>query len=143
MLSLHLKATMMKISDPILFGHACEVYYGDVLEKHGSTFADLGVNLNNGVGDLYAKIATLPADKQAEIEADIAANYENRPGLAMVDSRNGITNLHVPSDIIIDASMPVVVRDSGMMWTKDDELAETKCTATDHILLDHLLAHFF
>jgi isocitrate dehydrogenase len=131
LLSLHLKATMMKISDPILFGHACEVYYADVLEKHSSTLAELGVNLNNGVGDLYAKIATLPADKQAEIEADIAANYENRPALAMVDSRNGITNLHVPSDVIIDASMPVVVRDSGMMWTKDDELAETKCLIPD------------
>ncbi|MBI5600413.1 MAG: NADP-dependent isocitrate dehydrogenase, partial [Gemmatimonadetes bacterium] len=113
LLSLHLKATMMKVSDPVMFGHAVSVYFRDVFDKHAATFAQLGVNPSFGLGDVYAKIANLPADKRAEIEADIKAVYAKRPPLAMVDSDKGITNLHVPSDIIIDASMPVVVRDAG------------------------------
>ena len=112
LLSLHLKATMMKVSDPVMFGHAVSVFFKDVFEKHAATFKELGVNPNNGLGDLYAKIQGLPAQKKAEIEADIKAVYAARPPLAMVDSDKGITNLHVPSDIIVDASMPVVVRES-------------------------------
>ncbi len=127
LLSLHLKATMMKVSDPIMFGHCVEVYYADVFEKHAATFKELGVNANNGVADVYAKIETLPDDKRKEIEADLAAVYETRPGLAMVDSRKGITNLHVPNNVIIDASMPNVVRDGGKMWNTNDELQD--CTA--------------
>jgi len=127
--SLHLKATMMKISDPIMFGHAVTVYYKDVFEKHGALFSELGVNPNNGVGDVYDKISGHP--KQAEIEADLMKVYESRPGLAMVDSRKGITNLHVPSDVIIDASMPNVIRDSGSMWNKDDALEEVKAVIPD------------
>jgi isocitrate dehydrogenase len=129
--SLHLKATMMKISDPIIFGHAVRVYFKSLFEKHGATFEKLGVDVNNGFGDLVAKIATLPADKRAVIEADIQAVYDNGPDLAMVDSDRGITNLHVPSDIIIDASMPVVVRDSGGMWNKDGKLQDTKAVIPD------------
>jgi isocitrate dehydrogenase len=131
LLSLHLKATMMKISDPIMFGHAVTVYYKDVFEKHAATIAELGVNVNNGLGDLYAKIEKLPADKKAAIEADIQAVYATRPPLAMVDSDKGITNLHVPNDIIVDASMPVVIRDGGKMWGPDGKLHDTKAMVPD------------
>jgi len=131
LLSLHLKATMMKVSDPIMFGHAVKVYYADVFEKHGSTFEELGVDANNGIGDVYNKIASLPADKKAEIEADLAAVYQQRPELAMVDSDKGITNLHVPSDIIIDASMPAALRTSGQMWGPDGQLHDTKAMIPD------------
>ena len=122
LLSLHLKATMMKVSDPIMFGHAVTVYYKDVFDKHAAVFDELGVDPNNGIGDVYARIASLPADKKAEIEADLQAVYETRPPLAMVNSDKGITNLHVPSDIIIDASMPAALRASGKMWGPDGEL---------------------
>ncbi|MBN1929549.1 MAG: NADP-dependent isocitrate dehydrogenase [Chlorobiaceae bacterium] len=131
LLSLHLKATMMKISDPIMFGHAVSVFYKDALEKHAALLAELGVNLNNGLGDLYAKILALPEEKRAEIEADIQAVYATRPALAMVDSDKGITNLHVPNDIIIDASMPVVVRDGGKMWGPDGQLHDCKAVIPD------------
>jgi isocitrate dehydrogenase len=131
LLSLHLKATMMKISDPKMFGHAVEVYYKDVFAKHGATFKELGVNISNGLGEVYAKIASLPADKKAEIEADIKAVYATNPALAMVDSDKGITNLHVPNDIIVDASMPVVVRDSGKMWGPDGKLHDTLAMIPD------------
>jgi isocitrate dehydrogenase len=131
LLSLHLKATMMKVSDPVMFGHAVSVFFKDVFEKHAATFKDLGVNPNNGLGDLYAKIRTLPPETKAEIEADIQAVYARRPPLAMVDSDRGITNLHVPSDIIVDASMPVVVRESGKMWGPDGTLHDTKALIPD------------
>ncbi len=131
LLSLHLKATMMKVSDPILFGHAVSVYYEEALAKHAAVLKEIGFNPNNGVGDLYAKIKVLPEAKRAEIEADIQAVYAKRPPLAMVDSDNGITNLHVPSDIIVDASMPVVVRESGQMWGPDGKLHETKAMIPD------------
>ena len=114
--SLHMKATMMKISDPKIFGHGVTVYYKDVFEKHGETFKKLGVDPDNGLGDVYAKIKSLPDDQRKAIEADIQAVYQKRPPMAMVNSDKGITNLHVPSDIIIDASMPPVIRDSGKMW---------------------------
>jgi isocitrate dehydrogenase len=129
MISLHMKATMMKISDPIIFGHFVKVYYDKVLEKHADLFEELGVNVNNGIGDVYAKIEG--HSSQAEVEADLAAVYESRPRLAMVDSRKGITNLHVPSDVIIDASMPPMIRDGGKMWNKDDELEDVKCVIPD------------
>jgi len=131
LLSLHLKATMMKVSDPVLFGHAVSVFFEDVFAKHAETFKQLGINPNMGLGDLYAKIKTLPEAKQAEIEADIQAEYAKRPALAMVDSDKGITNLHVPSDVIVDASMPVVVRDSGKMWNKEGKLQETLAMVPD------------
>ncbi|MEE9905181.1 MAG: NADP-dependent isocitrate dehydrogenase [Chlorobium sp.] len=131
LLSLHLKATMMKISDPIMFGHAVSVFYKDVMEKHADVISELGVNVNNGLGDLYAKIQNLPDAKRAEIEADIQAVYATRPALAMVDSDKGITNLHVPNDIIVDASMPVVIRDSGKMWGPDGKLHDTKAMIPD------------
>jgi len=131
LLSLHLKATMMKVSDPIMFGHAVTVFYKDVFDKHGATFKEIGVNPNNGLGDVYAKIAKLPESKKAEIEADIKAVYAKRPALAMVNSDKGITNLHVPNDIIIDASMPVVVRDGGKMWGPDGKLHDTKAMVPD------------
>jgi isocitrate dehydrogenase len=131
LLSLHLKATMMKVSDPIMFGLAVTVYYKDVFEKHAATFEELGVNANNGLGDVYAKIQNLPDDQKAAIEADIQAVYETRPQLAMVDSDNGITNLHVPSDVIIDASMPAAIRSSGMMWGTDGKLHDTKAMIPD------------
>ena len=131
LLSLHLKATMMKISDPIMFGHAVSVFYKDVFDKHAATLKLLGVNLNNGLGDLYAKIHTLPEAERAAIEADIKAVYAARPALAMVDSDKGITNLHVPNDIIVDASMPVVVRDSGRMWGPDGKLHDTLAMIPD------------
>jgi isocitrate dehydrogenase len=131
LLSLHLKATMMKVSDPVMFGHAVTVFFKPVFDKHAATFAQLGVNPNNGLGDVYAKMKGLPADKQAEIEADIKAVYAARPALAMVDSDKGITNLHVPNDIIVDASMPVVVRESGRMWGPDGKLHDTKAMIPD------------
>merc|ERR1719242_2671298 len=129
LLSLHLKATMMKVSDPILFGHMVREFYKDVFDKHQQLFTQLGVNPNNGIGDLYEKIKGSPA--KAEVEEDISNCYASRPGLAMVDSSKGITNLHVPSDVIIDASMPCVVRDGGAMWNKDDKLEEVKCIIPD------------
>ena len=131
LLSLHLKATMMKVSDPIMFGHAVTVYYEDVFNKHASLFDEIGVEPNNGIGDVYARIEELPADQQAEIEADIEAVYASRPPLAMVNSDKGITNLHVPSDIIIDASMPAALRTSGKMWGPDGELHDTKAMIPD------------
>ena len=131
LLSLHLKATMMKVSDPVLFGHAVSVYFEPVFQKHAETFRTLGVNPNNGLGDLLAKVATLPAALRAAVEADVAACYAVRPPLAMVDSSKGITNLHVPNDIIIDASMPVVVRESGKMWGPDGNLHDCKAMIPD------------
>ncbi len=129
--SLHLKATMMKVSDPIMFGHAVRVYFANVFEKHAATLTELGVDPNNGFGDLVAKIQELPGEKRAAIEADIRAAYENGPALAMVDADRGITNLHVPSDIIIDASMPPMIRDSGRMWNAKGELQDCKAVIPD------------
>ncbi len=131
LLSVHLKATMMKVSDPIIFGHFVSVYYAPVLEKHAAVLKDLGVDVNNGIGDLYTKIKSLPAEKQAEIEADIKALYATRPALAMVNSDKGITNLHVPSDVIVDASMPAMIRDSGKMWNTEGKLQDTKACIPD------------
>jgi len=131
LLSLHLKATMMKVSDPVMFGHAVEVFYKDVFAKHADLFKELGVTATNGLGDVYSKIQQLPAEKKAEVEADIQAVYKTMPELAMVDSDKGITNLHVPNDIIIDASMPVVIRDGGKMWGPDGELHETIAMVPD------------
>ena len=136
LLSLHLKATMMKISDPVLFGHAVSVYFKDALDKYADDLKSIGANVNNGLGDVLSKLSRLPADKKAEIEAAINACYKSGPALAMVDSRAGITNLHVPNDVIVDASMPVVVRDGGRMWNLDDKLQDTiamipdRCYAT-------------
>jgi isocitrate dehydrogenase len=124
LLSLHLKATMMKVSDPIIFGHCVSVYYAEVLEKHAEALAGVGANVNNGLGDILEKIDRLPSEQQAEIAADINAIYDSRPPLAMVDSRRGITNLHFPNDVIVDASMPNVVRDGGKMWNAADELQD-------------------
>ncbi len=129
--SIHLKATMMKVSDPKIFGHAVTVFYKDVFEKHGETLKKLGVDPDNGLGDLYAKMKTLPEDQRKAIEADIQAVYQTRPPMAMVNSDKGITNLHVPSDIIIDASMPPVIRDSGKMWGPDGKAADAKCVIPD------------
>ncbi|MGQ0555179.1 MAG: NADP-dependent isocitrate dehydrogenase [Nitrospiraceae bacterium] len=129
--SLHMKATMMKISDPKIFGHGVTVYYKDVFEKHGETFKKLGVDPDNGLGDVYAKIKALPDEQRKAIEADIQAVYQKRPPMAMVNSDKGITNLHVPSDIIIDASMPPVIRDSGKMWGPDGKAADAKCVIPD------------
>jgi len=131
LLSLHLKATMMKISDPIMFGHAVTVYFKDVFDKHAATINPLNVNVNNGFGDLLAKIATLPDAKRAEIEADIQACFKKQPQLAMVNSDKGITNLHVPSDVIIDASMPPMIRDGGKMWGADGKPYDTKAMIPD------------
>ncbi len=131
LLSLHMKATMMKISDPIIFGHAVNVYYKDVFEKHAATFEKLGVDTRNGLGDVYAKISGLPEQQRKEIEADIQAVYQTRPELAMVNSDKGITNLHVPSDVIIDASMPAAIRSSGQMWGPDGKLHDTKAMIPD------------
>jgi isocitrate dehydrogenase len=131
LLSLHMKATMMKKSDPVIFGHAVRVYFKDVFNKHQATFETLGVNPNNGLGDVYSKIKTLSAEQQAEIEADIQAVYATHPALAMVDSDKGITNLHVPSDIIIDASMPAAIRAGGKMWGPDGQLHDTKAMIPD------------
>jgi isocitrate dehydrogenase len=131
LLSVHLKATMMKVSDPIIFGHFVAVFYAPVLEKHAATLQTLGLDLNNGIGDLYAKIKTLPTAKQLEIETDINALYQTRPALAMVNSEKGITNLHVPSDVIVDASMPAMIRDSGKMWNAEGKLQDTKACIPD------------
>ena len=131
LLSVHLKATMMKVSDPILFGHAVSVYFADVFSKHAETFKILGVNPNNGFGEILAQIATLPSAKRSEIEADIALCYSKRPPLAMVNSDKGITNLHVPSDVIIDASMPAAIRASGKMYGTDGKLYDTKAIIPD------------
>jgi isocitrate dehydrogenase len=129
--SLHLKATMMKVSDPILFGHAVSVFFADVFEKHAATFARLGVSPNDGLGDLFAKIADLPEEQRREIEADVQARLERRPKLAMVNADKGITNLHVPSDVIIDASMPAAIRASGQMWGPDGKQHDTKYVIPD------------
>lgn len=129
--SVHLKATMMKISDPIIFGHFVSVFYQDVFDKHAAVFKELGVNPDLGLGDLYAKISKLPEAQRTEIETDIQAVYAKRPALAMVDSDKGITNLHASNDIIIDASMPVVIRDSGGMWGPDGKLHDVKCVVPD------------
>lgn len=129
--SIHMKATMMKISDPKIFGHAVTVYYKDVFEKHGETLKKLGVDPDNGIGDLYTKIKALPDDQRKAIEADVQAVYQKRPPMAMVNSDKGITNLHVPSDIIIDASMPPVIRDSGKMWGPDGKAQDAKCVIPD------------
>ena len=131
LLSLHLKATMMKVSDPVMFGHCVAVFYHDVFARHAAIVAELGVNVNNGLGDLYAKIQQLPAEKKAEIEADIAAVYQTSCHLAMVDSSKGITNLHVPNSVIVDASMPVFIRDGGRMWGADDKLHDTIAMVPD------------
>ena len=136
LLSLHLKATMMKVSDPIMFGHCVSVFYTDVFAKHGAFLDKLGVNVNNGLADLYARINRLPEERQAEIKTDIDAVYESNCKLAMVDSSKGITNLHVPNNVIIDASVPVVIRDGGRMWGPDDKLHDAiamipdRCYAT-------------
>jgi isocitrate dehydrogenase len=129
--SLHMKATMMKVSDPIIFGHAVTVFFKDVFEKHAALIAELGVDVKNGFGDLYAKIESLPVEKKAEIEADIAAVYASAPDMAMVDSDKGITNLHVPSDVIIDASMPAAIRTSGQMWNLAGSLQDTNFVIPD------------
>ena len=125
LLSLHLKTTMMRVADPIIFGHCVSVYYQDVLTKHAAELAELAVDPDNGVAELLTKIQSLSENKRAEIEADIQAVYSARPELAMVDSNRGITNLHVPSDVIIDATMPVIVRDGGRTWGPDNELHDT------------------
>jgi isocitrate dehydrogenase len=129
--SLHLKATMMKVSDPIMFGHAVKAYYSDVFEKHARVFDELGVDANNGIGDAYAKIAALPGAERRAIEADLEAVYVKRPAQAMVDSDKGITNLHVPSNVIIDASMPAAIRSSGKMWGPDGKLHDMKAVIPD------------
>ncbi|MBV7574325.1 NADP-dependent isocitrate dehydrogenase [Pseudomonas sp. PDM32] len=131
LLSVHLKATMMKVSDPIMFGQIVAEFYKDALAKHADVLAQIGFNLNNGIGDLYARIKALPAEQQAAIEADIQAVYAARPSLAMVNSDKGITNLHVPSDVIVDASMPAMIRDSGKMWGTDGQLHDTKAVIPD------------
>jgi len=129
--SLHLKATMMKVSDPVMFGHAVSVFFQDVFEKHAASLAACGFNPNNGLGDLYAKMAKLPEETRAEVEADLRACYKNRPEVAMVDSAKGITNLHVPSDVIIDASMPAMIREGGQMWGPDGKLHDVKAVIPD------------
>ena len=126
MWSLHVKATMMKVSHPIVFGHAVSVYYKDVFDKYGELFKELGVNPNNGISSVYDKIKSLPASQQEEILDDIHACYSHRPEMAMVDSVKGVTNLHIPSDVIVDASMPAMIRSSGQMWGKDGKLKDTK-----------------
>ena len=142
--SLHLKATMMKVSDPIIFGHAVRMFFKAVFDKHAGTLREIGVDPNNGLGDFYSKLKGLPAAKQAEIEADLQACYRNRPPLAMVDSDKGITNLHVPSDVIIDASLPPMIRDSGRMWGPDGKLHDAKAVIPDHSyagLYDEAIEH--
>ncbi|MEL7479177.1 MAG: NADP-dependent isocitrate dehydrogenase, partial [Pseudomonadota bacterium] len=129
--SLHMKATMMKVSDPIIFGHAVKVFFKDVFTKHADLFKELDVDVNNGFGDVFAKIESLDAAKKAEIEADIQAVYDNNPAIAMVDSDRGITNLHVPSDVIIDASMPAAIRSSGQMWNSEGKLQDTSFVIPD------------
>lgn len=129
--SLHMKATMMKVSDPVIFGHAVRVFFADVFEKHGALLDTIGVDVNNGFGDLINKIQELPEDKRKEIEADIAECYAHNPDVAMVNSDKGITNLHVPSDVIIDASMPAMIRNSGQMWNKEGKSQDTKAVIPD------------
>ncbi|MEM7809821.1 MAG: NADP-dependent isocitrate dehydrogenase, partial [Planctomycetota bacterium] len=129
--SLHMKATMMKVSDPIIFGHCVEVFFKDAFDKHAATFDQIGVNANNGLGDVYAKLEKTDDATKSAIEADIAAVYDTRPDLAMVDSDRGITNLHVPSDIIIDASMPAMIRSSGQMWDKEGKTRDTLAVIPD------------
>ena len=131
LLSLHLKATMMKISDPIMFGHAVSVFFKDALEKHSETLKEIGANVNYGLADVYSKLEKLPEEERKEIEADLEKVYDTRPDLAMVDSRKGITNLHRPNDVIVDASMPNVVRDGGKLWNKNDELQDTIAMVPD------------
>ena len=131
LMSLHMKATMMKVSDPIIFGHAVKVYYREVFEKYSEQFAELGVDANNGIGDVYTKIQSLTDEERTAIEADLQAVYSTRPDMAMVDSDRGITNLHVPSDIIIDASMPAALRSSGQMWGPDGQLHDMKAIIPD------------
>ena len=131
LLSLHLKATMMKVSDPVLFGHAVSIYYSELFEKHSELFEELGINPNNGLGDVNAKIQNLPQEQQDQIKQDIEGIYQNRPKLAMVDSDKGITNLHIPNNVIIDASMPVVIRDGGKMWGPDGTLQDTLALIPD------------
>ncbi len=131
LLSLHLKATMMKVSDPIMFGQVVAEFYKEALAKHATVLEQIGFNLNNGIGDLYARIQSLPAEQKAQIEADIQAVYATRPALAMVNSDKGITNLHVPSDVIVDASMPAMIRDSGKMWNTEGNLQDTKAVIPD------------
>src|SRR4249919_162889 len=130
--SLHVKATMMKIADPIVFGHVVSAFFSDVIEKHTATLKKLGVNLNNGFGDLLTKIETLPEAEKKAIKDDIAAEYAKRPALAMVNSDKGITNLHVPSDVIVDASVPAMIRESGRMWGPDGKLHDTLAAIPDH-----------
>ncbi|MBL4775429.1 MAG: NADP-dependent isocitrate dehydrogenase [Mariprofundus sp.] len=146
--SLHMKATMMKTSDPKIFGHAVDVFYRDVFDKHATVLAELDVDVNNGLGDLYAKIQSLPKNQRKGIEADIQAVYVNRPDIAMVDSDKGITNLHVPSDVIVDASMPAAIRASGQMWGADGKQHDTKFVIPDHsyaspyqAAIDNCIAH--
>jgi isocitrate dehydrogenase len=146
--SLHVKATMMKVADPIIFGHAVSAFFSDVVEKHGATLKNLGVNLNNGFGDLLAKIETLPEAEKKAIKDDIAAEYAKRPALAMVNSDKGITGLHVPSDFIIDATMPAMIRESGRMWGPDGKLHDTKAVIPDRsyarlyqVVIDDCKAH--
>ena len=146
--SLHLKATMMKVSDPIIFGHCVRAYFSTVFEKHGEKLEALGVNVNNGFGDLIEKLESLSADERATIEASISEAYANGPSLAMVDSDRGITNLHVPSDIIVDASMPAMLRSSGQMWNSDGEMQDTKAVIPDssyagiyQAVIDDCVAH--
>ena len=129
--SLHLKATMMKISDPIIFGHGVRVFFKELFTKHGKTFEEIGVDVNNGFGNLVGKLEELPADKKVEIEADIAEAFKNNPAVAMVNSEKGITNLHVPSDVIIDASMPAMIRTSGQMWNAEGKQQDTKAVIPD------------
>ncbi len=129
--SIHMKATMMKVSDPIIFGQAVEVFFKEVFDKYAETFTQLGVNANNGLGDVFAKIETLDSDKKAEIEADLQAVFDAQPDVAMVDSDKGITNLHVPSDVIIDASMPAMIRASGKMWNNEGKQQETLAVIPD------------
>ncbi|HBS11745.1 MAG TPA: NADP-dependent isocitrate dehydrogenase [Flavobacteriaceae bacterium] len=131
LLSLHMKATMMKVSDPIIFGHAVRIFFANVFEKHAALFDEIGVNVNNGFGNLLSKLQELPEAKRKEIEADIQTVFQNRPALAMVNSDKGITNLHVPSDVIIDASMPAMIRTSGKMWNADGKLQDTKAIIPD------------
>ena len=131
LLSLHLKCTMMKVSDPVMFGHCVSVYFADALEKHAGTLREIGANLNNGLADVIEKLERLPADMKGKIEADIGACYQKGPALAMVESRKGKTNLHVPNDVIVDASMPVVIRDGGRMWNREDALQDTVAMIPD------------
>ena len=129
--SVHLKATMMKVSDPIIFGHAVRVFFKDLFNKHQETFNEIGVSVNNGFGDLISNLSKLSTNKKEEVLSDITTTFENGPDLAMVNSDKGITNLHVPSDVIIDASMPAMIRTSGKMWDINGNLKDTKAVIPD------------